>query len=230
MAAERWRRRWRRSGRCSASGWTRGRRHTQRRVVNGPTGACGPRKLAEPEGAIEVGGECSGRLGHEEDDRVALGEGVSVITVLRCHPSVAADTVQLLLRGRVTPLGVTKDDDGEVLLGVAKRDEVPIGAGGSASAAGRAVALRAGGEERSVALELPACGRGAKADEVRDVSLVDVGVVTLPLRLGGRGPVALSASWIEPTGRVSLVTLVSARWTAARAALWRWVAFWRWRN
>ena len=35
---------------------------------------------------------------------MALGEGVSVITVLRCHPSVAADTVQLLLRGRVIPL------------------------------------------------------------------------------------------------------------------------------
>merc|ERR1712086_199371 len=70
-----------------------------RRVVNGPTSACGPRKLAED--AIEVGGECSGRLGHEEDDRVALGEGVSVIAVLRCHPSVAADTVQLPLRIRI---------------------------------------------------------------------------------------------------------------------------------
>ena len=136
-------------------------------MVNGPTSACGPRKLAED--AIEVGGECSGRLGHEEDDRVALGEGVSVIAILRCHPSVAADTVQLLLRGRVTPLGVAENDDGEVLLSVAKRDEVPIGAGGGASTAGRAVALRAGGEERSVALELPARSRGAKADQVRDV-------------------------------------------------------------
>ena len=158
-------------------------------MVNGPTSACGPRKLAED--AIEVGGECSGRLGHEEDDRVALGEGVSVIAVLRCHPSVAADTVQLLLRVRVTPLGVAKDDDGEVLLSVAKRNEVSIGAGGGASAAGRAIALCAGGEERSVALELPARGRGAKADQVRDVSLVDVGVVAPPLSLGGGGPVSL---------------------------------------
>ena len=143
------------------------------------------------EDAIEVGGECSGRLGHEEDDRVALGEGVSVIAVLRCHPAVTADAVQLLLRVRVTPLGVAKDDDGEVLLSVAKRNEVSIGAGSGASAAGRAIALCAGGEERSVALELPARGRGAKANQVRDVSLVDVGVVALPLSLGGGGPVAL---------------------------------------
>ena len=73
---------------------------------------------------------CSGRLGHEEDDRVALGEGVGIIAVLRCHPSVATDAVQLLLRVRVTPLGVAENDDGEVLLSVAKRDEVPIGTGG----------------------------------------------------------------------------------------------------
>ena len=58
-------------------------------------------------------------------------------------------------------------------------------------AASRAVALCAGGEERSVALELPARGRGAKADHVWDVSLVDVGVVALPLSLGGGGPVSL---------------------------------------
>ena len=88
-------------------------------------------------------------------------------------------------------MGVAENDDGEVLLSVAKRDEVPIGTGGGASAASRAVALCAGGEERSVALELPARGRGAKADQVWDVSLVDVGVVALPLSLGGRGPVAL---------------------------------------
>ena len=44
-------------------------------MVNGPTSACGPRKLAED--AIEVGGECSGRLGHEEDDR----HGVQTLTV-----------------------------------------------------------------------------------------------------------------------------------------------------
>ena len=146
-------------------------------------------KLAED--AIEVGGECSGRLGHEEDDRVTLGEGVGIIAVLRCHPSVAADTVQLLLRVRVTPLGVAENDDVEVLLSVAKRDEVPIGTGGGASAASRAVALCAGGEERSVALELPARGRGAKADQVWDVSLVDMGVVALTLSLGGGGPVSL---------------------------------------
>ena len=76
---------------------------------------------------------------------MTLGEGVSVIAVLRCHPAVTADAVQLLLRVRVTPLGVAKDDDGEVLLSVAKRNEVSIGAGGGASAAGRAVALCAVG-------------------------------------------------------------------------------------
>ena len=37
---------------------------------------------------------------------MTLGEGVSVIAVLRCHPAVTADAVQLLLRVRVTPLGV----------------------------------------------------------------------------------------------------------------------------
>ena len=42
----RWRRRWRRSGRCSVSGWTRERCHTAcGHMVNGPTSACGPRKL-----------------------------------------------------------------------------------------------------------------------------------------------------------------------------------------
>ena len=46
--------------------------------------------------------------------------------------------------------------------------------------------------QRSVAHELPARGRGAKANQVRDVSLVDVGVVALPLSLGGGGPVALA--------------------------------------
>ena len=59
---------------------------------------------------------------------MALGEGVrySVIAVvLRRHPSVAADTVQLLLRGRVTPLGVAENDDGEVLLSVTKREKCP---------------------------------------------------------------------------------------------------------
>ena len=86
---------------------------------------------------------------------------------------------------------MTKDDGVEVLLGVAKRNEVPIGAGGGASAAGRAVALCAGGEERSIALKLPARDRRAKANHVRDVSLVDVGVVAHPLSLGGWGPVAL---------------------------------------
>ena len=45
-------------------------------LVAGHTG----RKLAED--AIEVSGECSGRLGHEEDDRVTLGEGVGVIAFL----------------------------------------------------------------------------------------------------------------------------------------------------
>ena len=59
---------------------------------------------------------------------MALGEGVSVIAVLRCHPSVAADAVQLPLRVRVTPLGVAENDDGEVLLSVAKRDEVTVSA------------------------------------------------------------------------------------------------------
>ena len=72
-----------------------------RRVVNGPTGARGPRELAED--AIEVSGECSGRLGHEEDDRVTLGEGVGVIAVLCRHPAVAAGMVQLLLRVRGSP-------------------------------------------------------------------------------------------------------------------------------
>ena len=86
---------------------------------------------------------------------------------------------------------MTKDDGVEVLLGVAKRNEVPIGAGDGASAAGRAVAFRAGGEERGVALELPARDHGAKTDHVRDVPLVDVGVVSHPLSLGGRGPIAL---------------------------------------
>ena len=68
---------------------------------------------------------------------------VRVIAVLRRHPAVAAGTVQLLLRVRVTPLGVTKGGGVDVLLSVAKRNEVPIGAGGGASAAGRAVAFRA---------------------------------------------------------------------------------------
>ena len=122
---------------------------------------------------------------------MALGEGVGVIAVLRRHPAVAAGTVQLLLRVRVTPLGVAKDGSADVLLGVAKRDEVPIGAGDGASAAGRAVAFRAGGEERGVALELPARDHGAKTNHVRDVPLVDVGVVSHPLSLGGRGPIAL---------------------------------------